>query len=105
MKTIKLGILIAGTFAGVLMGFSPIFNGTVKGRVIPPEGANGVWVVSPTDTLKTSLDAGAFEIRNLKAGLYTIIIEARPPYKNAAKAGITVADGQVMDLGEIILMQ
>jgi hypothetical protein len=34
-----------------------------------------------------------------------VIIEATPPYKNIAKDGIVVSDGQTVDAGEIKLSQ
>ena len=32
-----------------------------------------------------------------------VIIEAKPPYKNAAKDGVSVTDGQAADAGQIAL--
>ena len=46
---------------------------------------------------------GSYEIANVKPGAYRVIIEARPPYRNAAKENVTVTDGQAADAGEIKL--
>jgi len=35
--------------------------------------------------------------------VYKVVIEAKPPFKNAAKDGVTVQDGQAADAGEIKL--
>ena len=48
---------------------------------------------------------GAYEIPGAKAGTYKVIIEAKPPYKNAAKEGIMVADGKATEVPEIKLEQ
>jgi hypothetical protein len=105
MKMAKLGLLALGILLAGLAGFINLKYGTVRGRVIPPEGGNIVWMISATDTLKMPIEKGSFEILNVRPGSYRIIIEANPPYKNLSKTGIIVIDGQVMDLGEIVLMQ
>jgi hypothetical protein len=61
--------------------------------------------VSSTDTLKAAINEGTFTISDVPAGTYRVIIEAKPPYKNAAKDGVTVTDGQTTDVGEIKLEQ
>jgi hypothetical protein len=105
MKHAKLGLLAMGLVAGILLGFNPRVNGTIKGRVSPADGGNRVWIVSAADTLKMPIDRGSFEVRDIRPGTYMVIIEARAPYKNTAKPGIMVTDGQVLDLGEIMLTQ
>ena len=93
-----LAIATAGLFS-----FKIIFTGTLKGRVTPADGASMAWIISVTDTLKVPITAGTFEVGYVKAGTYRVIIEARPPYRNTAKEGITVQDGQTNDIGEIKL--
>jgi hypothetical protein len=105
MNMAKLSLLALGVIAAGLLGFSSLRNGTVRGSVSPAEGGNRIWMISATDTIKAPIEKGAFEIRNLKPGAYRVVIEANPPYKNVAKAGIIVMDGQVMDMGEIVLFQ
>jgi hypothetical protein len=107
MKNFKLK-LAAFTFAAAsLFAFSTVdFKaGSIKGTVSPAEGATNAWALSSTDTLKAIIDKGSFEIANAKPGTYRVIIEAKPPYKNAAKDGVTVTDGQATDIGEIKLEQ
>lgn len=106
MKSIKSILATVGVAATVgLFAFKGIQTGTIKGTVTPADGATRAWALSGTDTLKASIDKGAFEITGAKAGTYRVIIEAKPPYKNAAKDGVTVADGQPTDIGEIKLEQ
>ncbi len=105
MKNTKLCLLaIAVTTAG-LFAFKPFTTGTVKGTVAPPEGGVRAWVLSATDTFRADVSKGAFEISNVKAGTYKLIVEAAPPYKNTAKDGIEVTDGGTTDVGEIKLSQ
>lgn len=105
MKSIKMS-LMAATIATVgLFAFNAVQTGSIKGTISPADGATRVWALSGTDTLKASVEQGAFEITGAKAGTYRLIVEAKPPYKNAAKDGVTVADGQPTDVGEIKLEQ
>ena len=105
MKNTKYGLLaIAVTTAG-LFAFKPFFAGTVKGTVSPPDAAVRAWVLSATDTFRADVNKGVFEITNVKAGNYKLIIEAMPPYKNKAKEGIEVTDEGTADVGEIKLEQ
>lgn len=105
MKSIKLSLVALSIATAGLFAFTSIQTGSIKGTVSPADGATRAWALSGTDTLKASIDKGAFEITGAKAGSYRLIIEAKPPYKNAAKDGVTVADGQPTDVGEIKLEQ
>ena len=106
MKIYKLGFMAIVIAAAGLFAFNAItINGSVKGTVSPANKASMAWIVSSTDTLKVPVDKGVFEIRDIKPGIYKVIIEAKPPYKNAATDAITITDGQVIDVGEIKLVQ
>lgn len=105
MKFSKLSVAALGIVTAGIFAFNTLVNGTVKGTVNPPDAATRVWVISPTDTLKATINQGSFEIPDVKPGTYKVVIEAKPPYKNAAKEGITVTDGQTSDVGEIKLSQ
>ncbi len=105
MKNIRLTLLALFVVVAGLFAFTAIYEGTVKGTVSPADGAVSAWAISGTDTLRAPVVNGAFEIPNAKAGTYRLIIEAKPPYKNAAKDEVVVADGQPTDVGEIKLQQ
>ena len=89
---------IAGLFA-----FSSLRDGSIRGTVTPAEGGVRAWAESYTDTLKAPIVNGSYEISGVKPGTYKVIIEAKPPYRNAAKDGVMVSDGQTSDAGEIRL--
>jgi hypothetical protein len=98
---VALSIAVAGLFAFNKIDFDP---GSIKGTVVPADGAVRAWAVSGTDTLRSAIkDDGAFLITEAKPGTYRVIIEAKPGYKNAAKENVTVVDGQPTDVGEIKL--
>lgn len=105
MKNVKVKLAALTFAAAALFAFSKIDAGSIKGVVAPADGAATAWALSATDTLKATIDKGAFEITDAKPGTYRIIIEAKPPYKNAAKDGVVVTDGQATDVGEIKLEQ
>lgn len=98
LKLASIGIAAAGLFA-----FSTLATGTIKGKVSPSDAAVRAWAESSTDTVNAAIQNGMFEIDNVKPGTYKIVIEAKPPYKNAAKEGVSVMDGQSADAGEIML--
>jgi hypothetical protein len=98
IKMAALAVATAGVFA-----FTHLKEGSIRGTVSPAEGGVRAWAESASDTLKTPIVNGAFEIGDAKPGTYKIIIEAKPPYRNAAKDGIMVSDGQASDAGEIKL--
>ena len=98
IKLAAITIAAAGLFS-----FSNLRSGSIKGTVSPADGATRAWAESSTDTLKALVINGSYEITDAKPGTYKIIIEAKPPYKNAAKSDITVSDGKAADAGEIKL--
>ena len=105
MKKMRLSVAALGIAAAGLFAFKGIEAGSIKGKVSPAEGASRAWALSSSDTLQTEIKNGTFEIKDAKAGIYRVIIEAKPPFKNAAKDNITVTDGQAADAGEIKLEQ
>jgi hypothetical protein len=94
----KLLIAVTGLFA-----FTIFQGGSIKGKIIPADGASQVWAISATDTLKAAIGQGNFEITNAKAGTYKVYIDAIDPYKDVVKEGIQLSDGGTVDLGEIQL--
>ncbi len=103
MKFTSFRVAIATAAAAGLFAFSTLRDGSIHGTVTPPEGAVQAWAESATDTLKSPIVNGSFEMAGVKPGTYKVIIEAKPPYRNAAKDGIMVSDGQASDAGEIRL--
>ena len=86
-----------------LFAFTHHRLGSIKGTVTPLDAGVRAWAESATDTLRAPILNGSYEIDNAKPGAYKIIIEAKPPYRNIAKDGLMVTDGQVTDAGEIKL--
>ncbi|SFD53252.1 hypothetical protein SAMN05518672_102325 [Chitinophaga sp. CF118] len=103
MKMTKFGfwalvILITGTLA-----FGIAEGGSISGKVIPEDGATEAWAITGVDTLKAAIVNGTFSIQPVKAGTYTVIINAKAPYKNVTLPDVKVVDGKVTDFGEIKL--
>jgi hypothetical protein len=103
MKFANLKLAAVTIAAAGLFAFSSMRAGSIKGTVSPAEGATMAWAESSTDTLKAPITNGSYEITDAKPGTYKVVIEAKPPYRNAAKDGVTVSDGQAADAGEIKL--
>lgn len=99
-----LGFLVVLSASG-LLAFNVFTTGSIKGVVIPADAATRAWALSSTDTLRATITQGAYEIKDARPGSYRLIIEAKPPFKNAAKDSVTVTDGQATEVGEIRLSQ
>ena len=105
MKISRVGLVMMGIGMAGLFAFSGMNSGSVKGTVSPASAGINAWIISATDTLKVPVENGSFEIANVKPGTYKIVIEAKPPFRNAAKDDIAVGNGQVIDVGEIKLIK
>ena len=102
MKNVKLSLAALGIGAMSLFAFKNADPGSVKGTVTPAEAATEVWLMSKSDTLSADISQGKFEIKDIKAGTYNLVIEAKAPYKSIGKEGIPISDSPV-DIGEIKL--
>ena len=95
MKNLRLSLAALSVSALSLFAFKYADEGSIKGTVTPADAAVKASVISSTDTVQTNITHGAFEVKNLKAGTYNLVIEAKAPYKSVGKEGITVADTPV----------
>jgi hypothetical protein len=91
-------IITAGLFA-----FRGAYAGSIKGIVVPTDGASAAWAVSTTDTFKTNVVQGSFEIVGVKPGTYRVLIQAVTPYKSTFKENVLVAEGVAADAGTFLL--
>lgn len=102
MKSVKLSLAALGIGALSLFAFKNAGTASIKGTVTPPEAATKVWIMSNADTVSVDVAQGKFEVKDLKAGTYSLVVEAKAPYKSIGKEGITISDSPV-DVGEIKL--
>jgi hypothetical protein len=91
--------------AFITMAFQLHFNSPVKGSVNPSNAALRAWIFSRTDTLNSPVIQGNFIISNVKPGNYTLMVEAKPPYRDSFKQDVLVVDGQPTDVGVIEMHQ
>jgi hypothetical protein len=105
MKVTTFRIAIVSVVSAGLLAFTALRDGSIHGTVSPAEGGVRAWAESYTDTVRAPIVNGSYEIAGLKPGTYKVIIEAKPPYRNAAKDGVMVSDGQPSDAGEIRLQK
>lgn len=106
-KLLSVGFILA--IVAVLFAFtktddSVILQGAITGSISPADGAEAVWAIkSGGDTTKGTLTQGKFSV-DVKPGNYTLIVDAKDPYKDVSVNNLEVADKPV-DIGEIILQQ
>ncbi len=107
MKTVRWSFVMLVCSVLIFSAFVrlPVAGGTIKGKIIPAEGALKAWVISESDTIKVDIVSGLLEVNNLKAGIYSVSIETVVPYKPVTKADISVKEGDTTDIGEIKLEQ
>jgi hypothetical protein len=100
----RAGFAIAA--AAGLFAFTLIKSGSIKGTVSPAASATNALIISSSmDTIRAAIDNGSFMINDIKSGIYKLVIQAAPPYKNFEKEGIMVSDDKDTDLGQITLQQ
>ena len=106
MKKTWASLSVIAALAAGLLSFTVFEGGSIKGTLNPANSAVRVWALNATDTFRTTVGQGSgFEITNVKAGVYRLIIESTPPFKNTAKDSVTVTDGSATDVGEIKVNQ
>ena len=104
MKKTKLALVALVISVVMLFSFSVFKTSTIKGTVTPADKAIKVWALSAKDTLSANVINGTFEIKGVKAGTYTVIIEAQAPYAATRKKNVVVKpDAPVTDIGQIKL--
>jgi hypothetical protein len=115
MRKIILTGAIASIVIGNLMPFnmqqssaigrsSNILQASITGKISPADGAEVVWAISATDSVKAMVALGSFSIQ-VKPGLYKLIVDAKEPLKDAQLDNLDVKENQVLDVGEIILQK
>jgi hypothetical protein len=105
MKSVKVSIFALAAAAIAVLSFRNMEGGSISGKVAPLDGASQVWAVQGADSMKTDIADGTFNLQGAKEGIYTVIINAKQPFKNVTISDVRVDEGKVTDLGEIKLEQ
>ena len=77
---------------------------SITGKVSPAEGAELIWAISATDSIKFTVTSGNFSAQ-VKPGTFKLIVDAKAPYKDVLLDNLEIKENQVLDVGEIILQQ
>jgi len=92
----------------VIRVVSEATSGAIKGTVSPVESTPAVYaIVASGDTAATAYanTSGAFLLRGLEAGTYTIRFSPKAGYSIAERTGVAVTTGQVTDVGVVTIPQ
>jgi hypothetical protein len=104
MKKTKLALVALVISTAMLFSFNAFQTSIIKGTVTPADKAIKAWAISSSDTLSANVQNGTFEIDNVKAGTYSVIIEAQAPYASTRRKDVVVTDdAPVTNVGEIKL--
>ena len=101
MKSLRFLLMLICIVFFSLSAFRPLKNSVVKGSINPPDASIRAWLASKTDTISGPIQQGNFSINDVKPGIYMIMVEGIPPYRNTIKEGINVVEGQPTDVGVI----
>lgn len=104
MKKALVTLIATILTVAALHAFRLMQNSSISGKILPPEGADLIWAIGGTDSIKTNAVNGAFAI-TVKSGTWKIIIDAKEPFKDVVLDKIEAKEGQNTDLGEIRLQQ
>jgi hypothetical protein len=106
MKKTSLPLVVLAISTAAFFSFNSIQTSAIKGTVTPADKAVRAWAISMTDTFNVDIKDGVFEIKNVEAGTYSVIIEAEEPYANIRKVDVVVPyTARITDMGEIALRQ
>lgn len=89
----------------LFVAFTFVKSGSIAGRVSPADAVSGVSLIAGQDTMTVTVNQGNFSFTNLKEGVYTLVIKANAPYKDAVIENVAVKDSSTTDVGEIKLKQ
>lgn len=103
MKKLLFVVVTIFIVSVTLFAFRGTYAGSIKGIVVPTDGASGAWAVSATDTFRANVVQGTFEIAGVKPGTYRVVIEAVAPYKTTFKENVLVSEGVAADAGTFLL--
>jgi hypothetical protein len=101
LKSYTFFFLLMVLVVSVSSSFRSNWNSPVKGSVNPSDAGIRAWIISRSDTLNSPVIQGNFMISNVKPGNYTLMVEAKPPYRDSFKQDVLVVDGQPTDVGVI----
>jgi hypothetical protein len=102
MKT-KITIGLTSLVAALILSFAPAKSGIV-GKLNPIDGAELVWVLGSSDSLKMVPAQGQFFF-DVKPGVYKLVVDAKEPYKDVLLENLQVKQDETLDVGEIPLKQ
>lgn len=101
-RILSCGIITASLAAA--FAFNNLQSAAIVGRVSPVDGAEAVWAIGGTDSVRGAINSGAFSLP-VKNGTYKVVVDAKDPYKDVLLENIEVKDSRPVDVGEIVLQK
>jgi hypothetical protein len=76
-------------------------SGSIKGSITPPEASPAVFAILNADTVATAYtdETGAFLLRGIPGGSYTVSFDPKEGYEPLEKTNIAVTVATITDLG------
>lgn len=73
--------------------------------IFPAEGAEKVWAIQGTDSIKMAGVDGEYYLSTVNPGHWQVHVVAKRPYKNASFKEVNIGPGIEKDLGQISLIK
>lgn len=105
MKNASRKVLALSALSIGLFSFAAFEGGSIKGTVNPSGSVESVYAISGTDTIKAVVADSLIAMDNVKAGTYSIQIDAKEPFKDQKLDNVLVEKGKITDLGKLTLVQ
>jgi len=91
----------------VIRAIAEAQDGAIKGIVLPVEASPAVYAIQGIDTITSTFtdNTGAFLIRGLEAGSYTLGVSPASGYLETSVENVQVSLGEITDIGTVQLSQ
>lgn len=93
----------------VIKVFTEATSGSIHGRAVPLDAMAWIHAISTTNDTTSTLaneETGLFTIRGLEEGYYKVVFEPQnEEYQQSERTGVGVTNGNITDVGDIILSQ
>lgn len=90
-------------FGMISFGFAKIKMGAIKGQAAPNGAISSIYLIQGTDTLAKNANQQAFNFKNLKEGVYSILVRGTNNYRDSLIRNVAVKDSSTTDMGLIRL--
>lgn len=98
---VQLGLVLLGVTS--VHAVKLLQTSSLRARINPASGADNIWAIQGSDSIRMLGNDGQYFINELPAGKWMIRVKAKNPYRDTSLGVADIKPGIVKDLGEIQL--